>query len=58
MFTKALHLWAALAERLGSLGLELHPDKTKVVYCTSTPASISSATPSGDAWPKADEGSS
>jgi RNA-directed DNA polymerase len=30
---KALHLWAALAERLGSLGLELHPEKTKVVYC-------------------------
>ena len=26
-------LWVALAERLGSLGLELHPDKTKVVYC-------------------------
>ena len=33
---KALHLWAALAERLGSLGLELHPDKTKVVYCQDT----------------------
>jgi RNA-directed DNA polymerase len=30
---QARHLWAALAERLGSLGLELHPDKTKVVYC-------------------------
>jgi group II intron reverse transcriptase/maturase len=30
---KALHLWAALAERLGSLGLELHPVKTKIVYC-------------------------
>ena len=30
---KALHLWAALAERLGSLGLELHPAKTKIVYC-------------------------
>ena len=33
---KALHLWAALAERLGSLGLELHPEKTKVVYCKDT----------------------
>ena len=33
---KALHLWAALAERLGSLGLELHPTKTKVVYCKDT----------------------
>jgi len=33
---KALHLWAALAERLGSLGLELHPAKTKVVYCQDT----------------------
>ena len=30
---KALHLWAQLAERLGSVGLELHPEKTKVVYC-------------------------
>ena len=33
---KALHLWAALAERLGSLGLELHPGKTKIVYCQDT----------------------
>ena len=33
---KALYLWAALAERLGSLGLELHPEKTKVVYCQDT----------------------
>ena len=33
---KASHLWAALAERLGSLGLELHPEKTKVVYCKDT----------------------
>jgi len=30
---QARHLWARLAERLGSLGLELHPGKTKVVYC-------------------------
>jgi RNA-directed DNA polymerase len=30
---QARRLWAALAERLGSVGLELHPDKTKVVYC-------------------------
>jgi hypothetical protein len=30
---QATSLWADLAERLGSLGLELHPDKTKVVYC-------------------------
>jgi RNA-directed DNA polymerase len=33
---KALYLWAQLAERLGSLGLELHPEKTKVVYCKDT----------------------
>ncbi|HVA08049.1 MAG TPA: group II intron reverse transcriptase/maturase [Acidimicrobiales bacterium] len=26
-------LRAAIASRLGALGLELHPDKTKVVYC-------------------------
>jgi len=30
---EARNLWAALAERLGSVGLELHPDKTKIVYC-------------------------
>ena len=29
----ARDLLAALAERLRSVGLELHPDKTKVVYC-------------------------
>ena len=29
---QARHLWAALAERLGSVGLELHPVKTKVVF--------------------------
>jgi RNA-directed DNA polymerase len=33
---QARDLWAALAERLGSLGLELHPDKTKIVYCKDT----------------------
>ncbi len=30
---QARGLWTALSQRLGSLGLELHPDKTKVVYC-------------------------
>ena len=30
---QAQRLRADIAERLGSLGLELHPDKTKVVYC-------------------------
>jgi RNA-directed DNA polymerase len=30
---QARNLWAALAERLGTLGLELHPEKTKVVFC-------------------------
>jgi RNA-directed DNA polymerase len=30
---QARKLWADLAERLGSVGLELHPAKTKVVYC-------------------------
>jgi RNA-directed DNA polymerase len=30
---QARSLWAALAERLGSVGLELHPDKTKIVFC-------------------------
>lgn len=30
---QAHQVWAALTERLSGLGLELHPDKTKIVYC-------------------------
>jgi len=30
---QARELRAAIAERLGALGLELHPDKTKIVFC-------------------------
>ena len=30
---QARSLRAAIAERLGTVGLELHPDKTKLVYC-------------------------
>ncbi len=33
---QARALRAAIAERLGALGLELHPDKTKIVYCKDT----------------------
>jgi group II intron reverse transcriptase/maturase len=33
---QARNLRAAIAERLGPLGLELHPEKTKVVFCKST----------------------
>ncbi len=33
---QAQHLRAAIANRLGTLGLELHPDKTKIVYCKDT----------------------
>jgi RNA-directed DNA polymerase len=33
---QARTLRAAIAERLGALGLELHPEKTKVVYCQDT----------------------
>ena len=33
---QAQQLCADLAARLGSLGLELHPDKTKIVYCKDT----------------------
>ncbi len=33
---QAQQLWADLAERLGSVGLDLHPDKTKIVYCKDT----------------------
>ena len=31
--TQARALRAAIAERLGTFGLELHPMKTKIVYC-------------------------
>jgi len=30
---QARRLRAAIADRLGALGLELHPDKTKIVFC-------------------------
>jgi len=30
---QAHQVWAALRDRLGGLGLELHPDKTRIVYC-------------------------
>ncbi|HEV2070740.1 MAG TPA: group II intron reverse transcriptase/maturase [Acidimicrobiales bacterium] len=30
---QARSLMAAIAERLGAVGLELHPDKTKIVFC-------------------------
>ncbi len=30
---QARQVWAALAERLAGLGLQLHPDKTRIVYC-------------------------
>ena len=30
---QARQVWAALAERMESVGLRLHPDKTKIVYC-------------------------
>ena len=33
---QARHLQAAIANRLGALGLELHPDKTKIVFCKDT----------------------
>ncbi|MGH9298470.1 MAG: group II intron maturase-specific domain-containing protein [Acidimicrobiales bacterium] len=30
---QAREVWAALAKRMDSVGLRLHPDKTKIVYC-------------------------
>jgi RNA-directed DNA polymerase len=30
---QARQVWAALEQRLASVGLRLHPDKTKIVYC-------------------------
>jgi RNA-directed DNA polymerase len=30
---QARQVWAALSERMESVGLRLHPDKTKIVYC-------------------------
>ncbi|WP_433192228.1 group II intron maturase-specific domain-containing protein [Nocardia sp. CA-107356] len=30
---QARQVWVALSERLESVGLRLHPDKTKIVYC-------------------------
>lgn len=33
---QARNLRVAIAERLGALGLELHPEKTKIVFCKDT----------------------
>jgi group II intron reverse transcriptase/maturase len=33
---KARNVWAAIANRLKAFGLELHPEKTKIVYCKDT----------------------
>jgi RNA-directed DNA polymerase len=33
---QAMQVWAALAERMEQVGLRLHPDKTKLVYCKDT----------------------
>ena len=52
---QAKRLLAAAADRFTAVGLELHPEKTKIAYCKdairreilSIPASISSAIPSG-----------
>ena len=33
---QARRLWVEIAKRLKTVGLELHPDKTKVVYCKDT----------------------
>ncbi len=30
---QARHVWAALTDRMEQVGLRLHPDKTKIVYC-------------------------
>jgi RNA-directed DNA polymerase len=30
---QARQVWAALSERMDSVGLRLHPDKTRIVYC-------------------------
>ncbi len=30
---QARQVWAALADRMAQVGLRLHPDKTKIVYC-------------------------
>jgi RNA-directed DNA polymerase len=30
---QARRLWVEIAKRLKTVGLELHPEKTKVVYC-------------------------
>jgi hypothetical protein len=35
---QAHNLRAAIAERLETLGLELHPEKTKIVFCKGVPA--------------------
>jgi RNA-directed DNA polymerase len=33
---QAQHVLAAIGQRMGQVGLELHPDKTRIVYCKDT----------------------
>jgi RNA-directed DNA polymerase len=35
---QARQVWAALSQRMEEVGLRLHPDKTKIVYCKGQPA--------------------
>ena len=52
---QAEYVLARIAQRMSEVGLRIHPDKTRIVYCkdgrrresTSTPRSPSSGTPSG-----------
>ena len=64
---QARKLWADLAERLGSVGLELHLEKTKIVYCKDatrqrnfehTSFDFLGYIPSGHVGPRVGEGSS
>jgi hypothetical protein len=56
----------AIAARLAQVGLELHPDKTRIVYCPRTPTGVtimrsrhsrSSATRFVLGWPRTSGGS-
>ena len=47
---EAEHLKAALAQRFADCHLELHPEKTKVVYCKDDDRRLSTPAPASTSW--------
>ena len=47
---QAQHVLGAIAERMAQVGLELHPDKTRIVYCKDATARAHMSTNDSASW--------